>query len=767
MFRLNKNTVRIVALWGICIMLAGCGNHPQSVQHTETPETEIASGETLAQPEEEIFYQITEITLPRPEDAVSQDIPEGDEWTTQERGTRFWEEKLYRLFDIYETVEEMNFYRGVGIQVLAPPYDHWDSQIIWTDQAISEQGQEDSDLPVSGLNVDSLAGATEDGVFLKMRSSDNSKCYLAHLTWDGGLEVLAELPEEYINDDSAFCYLEDEKYWVFSGMGKVLTVFDQAGQQESSRNLTGWVTGTLKNPQSGERIWYGFDQGEFALWEQPAGQVSARVTNQIKNQRADYAIAYSPTGELFLANEVWTWSYDGKTLREEFSFVKKDYTLEGIDGIWFREDGALQLMVIQEGERCFLTAETGSAAEKRQEIQIVINNSDPGLERLAARYNRRSQEYHVSITTAEEAAEPQEYRQRVQMEMVAGRGPDLLGEWTVDIQDCAAQGYLEPLDGVVEDMSPFLEAAFERGMINGQPYGIPYQCYPYLLAVSTQVADASAWTREQMYDAVRNSSAEILGQSLSGVDIIMACGLYDEECKDFIDWEKGESHLTEEPFLELMAFAKEYADRGEYSYSEMLEGLANGRVAGQQVVMKAPEDFKTFEMQFDGKVAYIGYPRESGCGIYMEARSLYLNHSAENREGALDFLRYIITEEGQRKYMDYSSVEQIGMVVGSYLPVRRNLLQECLDRYQRDVKNPPREADFGNGKVVRYDKLDEEEIECYWRILDNAIPAVFQSDKIWSIVDEELQPYFNDMRSAEEAAAILHSRVQLFLDERK
>lgn len=219
--------------------------------------------------------------------------------------------------------------------------------------------------------------------------------------------------------------------------------------------------------------------------------------------------------------------------------------------------------------------------------------------------------------------------------------------------------------------------------------------------------------------------------------------------------------------MELMAFAKEYADRGEYSYSEMLEGLADGRVAGQQVVMKSPEDFKTFEMQFDGKVAYIGYPRESGCGIYMEAKSLYLNHSAENREGALDFLRYIITEEGQRKYMDYSSVEQIGMVVGSYLPVRRNLLQECLDRYQRDVKNPPREADFGNGKVVRYDKLDEGEIECYWRILDNAIPAVFQSDEIWSIVDEELQPYFNDMRSAEEAAAILHSRVQLFLDERK
>ena len=52
-------------------------------------------------------------------------------------------------------------------------------------------------------------------------------------------------------------------------------------------------------------------------------------------------------------------------------------------------------------------------------------------------------------------------------------------------------------------------------------------------------------------------------------------------------------------------------------------------------------------------------------------------------------------------------------------------------------------------------------------MLDNAVPAVFKADDIWPMVDEELQPYFNGERSAEEAAAALHSRVQLYLDEQK
>lgn len=52
-------------------------------------------------------------------------------------------------------------------------------------------------------------------------------------------------------------------------------------------------------------------------------------------------------------------------------------------------------------------------------------------------------------------------------------------------------------------------------------------------------------------------------------------------------------------------------------------------------------------------------------------------------------------------------------------------------------------------------------------MMDNAVPSDVPAAGLWSIVEEELQPYFNGDRSAEQAAATLNSRVQLYLDERK
>lgn len=745
----SKKVTRTAVFFTICFLLTGCGNTPQpeQVTQTETQGLEMSDTWTTVQPGDEWSFEIVETMLPLSEDALSQeDVIKDNNWVTRETERRFWGENLYCFSYLFEEEEGKNFFKGACIQVLAPPYDQWENQVvIW---------QKDEN---NNLRADALAGGAKDGVLLKMRSMTYDTPYLAHLARDGSLEILLEMPIEL---ESAFWHQEDEQIWALSGEGKTLTVFDKTGQQQSSQNLTGKVMGVLENPQSRETVWYGFEQNELVLWDKPGGQVQARITDQI-SQYKDFGIAYSPSGELLLADTSRTWGYDGETFQEIFSFLENDYSPDELYGIGFQEEGTLSILAGQDGQQCLLTVEIDSPANmaEKQEILIVINNANPSLEKLAARYNRESGEYRVKIVSAMEETEPAEYRRRVQLEMVAGKGPDLLGDWTVNISECVTQGYLVPLDEAVGDRSPFLESAFATGEVNGQLYGIPYVCYPYFLTISPKLKDADSWTLDQMYQAVRNSSVEILEADADGVDIVMAYGLHDEDNTAFIDWEKGESHLTEEPFLELMAFAKEYADKGGYPTSEVGERLADGRIAGIQIVLSNPVMLHRARACFDGEAACIGYPRESGSGIYMETMRLYLNRSAGNREGAIDFLRYLISEEGQKQYMEYCS--------WMYLPVRRSLLQESLDRYQQDVKDPPKQSRDDKGIYYQSEKLDEEQVKTFWRMLDNAVPAVFKADDIWSMVDEELQPYFNNARSAEDAAAALHNRVQLYLDEQK
>ena len=263
-------------------------------------------------------------------------------------------------------------------------------------------------------------------------------------------------------------------------------------------------------------------------------------------------------------------------------------------------------------------------------------------------------------------------------------------------------------------------------------------------------------------EAVRASEAEVLEYGRSGVGIVMYYGLYDEENKAFIDWEKGESHLTEQPFLELLAFAKEYAYTGQYKSDEIMECLADGRIAGIELRITYSGLLNLVKSCFKGEGRLIGYPRESGDGIYMYTGMLHMNRSAVNKEGAADFLRYLLSEEGQQKYSEYGEF-------GGMRPfmVRRSVNEQVIEAYQQSVTDPPIQHGDSGGLFWEITTLDEEQIEQFRWMMDNAVPDNVPAAALWAMVEEELQPYFNGDRSAEQAAATLNSRVQLYLDERK
>lgn len=741
----HKYAVRMINILLLaCVLMTGCGGSPQPVRDTDTQNPVLNEADPLQ--EDQISYRITQTELPVWEDALTEEILKGENWVARQKALYYWGDNLYCLSDLFEIVEEKNIFAGACIQVLAPPYDHWENFGIFYDWG---------EPPV--LRVEALAGVEEDGILLERYSMEDDSYSLTYFGWDGTSELLLEIPEELTG---ALWYRQDGELLAVSGGGRTLTVFDEAGQQKYRQNLTGRLLGVLEEQKEGISRWYGFEEEELVLWDKPGGQVQAGITDQISPYE-DMGIAGSSSGEIFLADINQVWVYEDTGCRELFSFLDADYSIETLYGLHCGENGKLQFLVESEGDPCLLTAEPGTVTEpaEKQEVTIVLNVADSGLQKLAALYNRESQEFHVTVVAAQDAEDAEEYCRRIQMEMIAGRGPDLLGDWVVNTSECVSQGYLEPLDELLEDRGAFLESVLAAGEYEGRQYGVPYACFPYLLAVSNQLTDASSWTLEQMYEAVRNSPAEVLEEGAEGVEIVMTYGLHDEENKQFIDWEEGESHLTEEPFLELLAFAKEYADQGGYPLAEVGERLADGRIAGAQITLFEPGQLLNAWSCFSGEVNYIGYPREAGNGIYMETRKLYLNRNTECREGVLDFLKYLISEEGQLHYMEYGS--------WLFLPVRSSLMEKCLDRYQQNVTDPPAQHSNDRGIYWQEERLDEAQIEQFLWILDNTVPAVFRSDEIWSMAEEELQPYFSGVISAEEAAAALDSRVQLYLDEQK
>lgn len=78
----------------------------------------------------------------------------------------------------------------------------------------------------------------------------------------------------------------------------------------------------------------------------------------------------------------------------------------------------------------------------------------------------------------------------------------------------------------------------------------------------------------------------------------------------------------------------------------------------------------------------------------------------------------------------------------------------------------PRPEDQWIGDLSRSLTVLEKQREQINFLLENARPA-FELGELETILQEELAPYFDGTRTAQETAGILNSRVQLYLDERK
>ncbi len=724
----------VILLFGI--LFAGCGDSPQPALDAQNREdTEVG-----------VAYRLKEQLLPDPLEALSAEDMEDPTLKMREEQSWFFDNTWYLL--------SLSYRKGSGavsacIQILEPPYEHWESYKIPYGQLTE----------TTGGWVQAVVGTRREAALLEFSVPEQKEHVLGSYGWDDSWEPLMELPESL---NGAFWYQADDGLRAVSNGSRTLTVFDQTYQEQNSRSLSGQVIGILENPADGSFFWYGFEMEELVLWDGESGQVSRRLTDRISPYN-DFCMAFGPTGQLLLADREHVWmcgEKDGE-LEELFTFMDMEYPIDKLYGCNFREDGMPCFFAEYNGEKYLLTTETFDPAlqPEKQEITLAMNVDDPGIRLLAIAYNRQSENYHIRVIVPDEGEDRDDYHRNIQLEMAAGKGPDLLGDFLINVREAAANGYLEPLDGLVEDRSPFFESAFLTGQINGVCYGIPVYCHPAFLAVSRKITEADSWTLEEMMETVRNSPAEILEYGRDGVGIVMYYGLYDEENTALIDWENGESHLTEAPFLELMAFAKEYADTGKYKESELMSLLREGTIAGVDPYIGDPNDLNKMRACFDGEEVLIGYPRVSGNGIYMITSQLYMNRNSENKEGAADFLRYMLSEEGQR--------ERAGNDYWGMMTVRRDCNADILERYQQSVMDPPVQYRIGDRYFWEATTLDEKQIEQYWWLMDTAKSGAFRAEELWTMVEEELEPYFHGDRSAEEAAAVLDSRVQLYLDERK
>ncbi len=755
-------TFMLLILFTAAFLLSGCGDSSQS---SVSMGQENISGETGDPEADDLHYRITERMIPDPEEIFAADPKNRDEGLFLTPVDSIASDgKLYYLYHITRMEDEIPCFYEDYLCVLEPPYEQWTCNVLpsdcWpTDNYYYLQG---------------IAGVSAEGIYFFIAHNmynENGSSYpirqLGFYGWDGNAEIFEQLS---LDDDpmrETSLYVIDENMYSIFGHG--FTSYNKQLKPVQEKNLEGWISGCF--PYDSEMLWYGFDSEQnLTVWDEPGGKKLFSLGDMV-GIYSEFCLNRALTGEFVLADVSGIWTGVGDApLKKILSFAEKGYTLEEILLLIPEEDGSLSLVVSFEGKLYMLNAEQTESAEK-QEITLVSYGSGV-LENVAAAFNRRSDQYYVTLVDPGDAPDREAYLQNLQMEMTAGRGPDLVSPWIIGFDESGANGYLEPLDDVIEDPSEYWSACLESGRSDGVLYCVPYcVSLSFLVASEALAGDLESWNLEQMMTAVRNSPAETLEVNMDGMDIVLRYGLMTPDNPQFIDYEAGISHLTEQPFLEFLEFAKDYSDELYYTtadprnyYVEAADYYREGRIAVHHLTLNTPGDLLFATACFQDQEALIGWPSAQGRGVSMNASSLCLNANSSCKEGAKEFLCYLVSAEGQLRFVqNYSNMDD-----DIVFSCRMDVTEEALNAYQENPsvkKNSFTRKTWGVDYTIA--PLNEEQIAQFWALFEDAKPEFSWPSEIYDMACEELAPYFAGDCTAEDAAAKLDNRMQLYLDENK
>ena len=353
-----------------------------------------------------------------------------------------------------------------------------------------------------------------------------------------------------------------------------------------------------------------------------------------------------------------------------------------------------------------------------------------------------------------------EARDRIMAELTQGKGPDLLFVSTEDMRMLEEKGLLLDMGELIPRKlrDEILPGALEIGTVHGKLLGIPAGVQAETLVVAGDVWTGDNWRLEdvialmeagKLSGAIRNLPDYMMGKYTPPSLTMLELTKNSLADSFLIDWDNRKCHFDDQRFVSLL----ECAGTDQSGALVNREAWLNG---GRDVLLghfTNISDFLDFFVHLEtegGRI--VGYPTEGSGGSYLTAEGgvLVVNANIGRQEEAACFLEILLGEELQAK--QYSMC----------LSVRRlcpndYIVEEESGRLVYMGGYAPREMPvFGEG---------DTSLHRAGAFLESCGAAPPNYSQINRIIAEELAAMCAGNQTAEAAAGVINSRVQIYLDE--
>ncbi len=462
-------------------------------------------------------------------------------------------------------------------------------------------------------------------------------------------------------------------------------------------------------------------------------------------------------------------------------FVASDVLTDSLTGVCETGDGRLAVLTGTYGEMgvsavlSLATHVLPSEVKDKEEITLSCVYAGNDIMRRAVAYNRASSEYAIRVVDYSQYAGDGDWEapyKKLNTDIVSGHIPDIL---VVD-QELPFESYVSK--GIIMDLEPLLRAderfhgddflwnVFDAYRIDGRMYSLVPGFLVYTGFMYSDLLDGKqsvSMGELQQIAASRGIATKRCFGAMTR-ESIFSMLLYMQGA-EYVDLGTGRCAFDTPAFIDLLKLVEQFPEK--IPDDEYMESRTAFRERTALLMLYGMGSFTDYcQMRygaFGEPVTIVGIPGSAGSGsAILPQLQLAVTTSSKHPEAAWEFVGGFLEAE----YQD-------GLNWG--FPVRRDSLAKSAAKakerpYYLDETGQKVEYDntwWLNGQEVVIPPLSDEEEEKVTDFLSHCDRRCYSNSTVDNIIREEAEAFFQGQKSAEDVAAIIQSRAQIYVHENR
>ncbi|MBD5465558.1 MAG: extracellular solute-binding protein [Lachnospiraceae bacterium] len=570
-------------------------------------------------------------------------------------------------------------------------------------------------------------------------------------------------PVKTVMDDDNIYFLSPLKFLVVNKLGEILF------QSESIfSDLTMLPTGEIVLSDYSEKDGsiiekFHVDNGKMStLYKMP----------EVSQSQANYLVS-SEEYTFYYYNKQGLYAYDAKSSKtiQLIDWENSNLSSEWLSNIYETSKGEFLCVnseTTSNQEYEFIKLSAGEeTADGKTSVSIAGIHIDNRIKAAALQFNQRNEKYKIVI---EDYAKYEEPLARMNTELIANESFDLICMKNIPESIFINRGiltdlyaYLENDGNIAQDalVTSFLEALSRDGHLYSIAPGFGIST---VIGRASQVGDEMGWTIKEFQEITAAMEEEMdIFYAPTNEEVLKQ--LTNANLDSFVDWKKGECSFDNAAFIGFLEFANQYEESSNINGASMPSMVQNNELLLVQNTIVDFTDIMLYSRLFGENVAFVGYPTVDGTGNAFDCQGMNMGicSKSKNPEGAWEFLKYLLSEEYQKKYC-----------YPDYFPVNLKCLQYYIDITSADkqftteegITVEPYSCEITyDDYQVKMDAMTEEEIELFWRLVNSTTRTNSYDEELMNIILEEAQTYFDDGKPVVDTAKDIEKRVNIYLSE--